>query len=276
MFFEKRVAFIGAGRMCEAILAGALAAGALCAQNVTLCDISEQRLAELSQKYGVKTQLNGTEQTAAKALATECDVLILAVKPQYVHSLLGAVGGQISSQKLLVSIVGGLTLATLESLCPNSRAIRVMPNTPMMAGKGCCGISPAGSATEEDLAACKALFDAVGISVILPEAQMDALTAVSGCGPAFAYLFIEALADGGVEQGLSRDVALLLATQTLAGAAALAQKTGRHPAQLKDDVCSPGGGTIAGVHALESGGFRAAVMDAVAQSKKRMEQLGKS
>lgn len=274
MLQNKKLGFVGGGQMCEAIFSGALSAGALQAANISITDISAPRLSALREKYGVQTFANNEEGAGIAALLNHCDIIVLAIKPQHAASALSS-GGAFPSGTLVISIIGGLPLATLEGLLPASPLIRVMPNTPMMVGKGCAGIAAGSRATAEHLALCQALFDAVGSSFVVPENLLDPLTAISGCGPAFAYLFLEALADGGVEQGLPRAMAQQLAAQTLAGAAEMVLQSGSHPARLKDQVCSPGGGTIAGVHALEAGGLRGTVMDAVAASKARMEALGK-
>ncbi|MGD9560375.1 MAG: pyrroline-5-carboxylate reductase [Oscillospiraceae bacterium] len=275
MLKERSIGFIGGGQMAEAILSGALKAGVLTPAQVLVTDISQERLEALAARHGVTTVLNPADGSGIKTLVAQCDVLVLCLKPQVLKDALQKTGAAFRAGQLVLSIVGGVSLATLEQLAPESPVIRVMPNTPMLVGKGSAGLAPGKLAGDKDITLCRQLFDAVGSTTLLPEGQMDAVTAVSGCGPAFAYLFIEALADGGVEQGLSRDLAQRLAAETLAGAAEMVLKTGSHPAQLKDNVCSPGGGTIAGVHALEQGAFRATVMNAVAAAKQRMEALGK-
>ncbi len=274
MLKDLKTGFLGGGQMAEAILAGALEAGVLKAENVTVTDVDAARLRALEQSYGVST-LENRDGKGAAALAGQCGAVVLAVKPQYLKSALEGFGGCFGPDTPVLSIVGGVTLATLEALLPQSPVLRVMPNTPMLVRRGCAGIAAGSRATRAQVALAQELFGAVGQSWLLEEKLIDPLTSVSGCGPAFACLFIEALADGGVEQGLPREVALQLAAQTLAGTAEMMLATNRHPGQLKDAVCSPAGGTIAGVHALESGGLRAAVMDAVAAARRRMEELGR-
>lgn len=275
MLKEKKLGFIGAGQMCEAILAGALEKQVLAAGGVTVCDISAQRLAALADKYRVQTAENKPDGAAAASLAAGSDILVLSLKPQVAREALAPLAAALPAGTLVISIMGGVTLATLEELLPNSPVIRVMPNTPMLVGLGAAGIATGQKTTPAQLEDCLELFRAVGSCQVVEEKLIDPLTAVSGCGPAFAYLFIEALADGGVEQGLPRPMAQELAVQTLLGAAAMVQQTGQHPGELKDKVCSPGGGTIAGVHALEDGAFRATVMNAVAKARARMEALGR-
>ncbi len=274
MLKDKTIGFIGGGQMAEAIFSGALAAGMLRPGQVLVADAVADRLDALGKTYGVQGLLNAADGAGARRLVAQSDVVVLCVKPQLMRAVLEPVAEAFRPGQTVISIIGGMPLAALEGLLPNSPVIRVMPNTPMLVRLGSAGIAPGAKATEADVAFCRTLFDAVGSSYLLPESQMDPLTAISGCGPAFVYLFIEALADGGVEQGLPRALAQQLAAETLAGAAQMVLQTGQHPAQLKDSVCSPGGGTIAGVHALEAGGFRAAVLEAVAKSRRRMQELG--
>lgn len=273
MLDGKTLGFIGGGQMCEAILAGALKNGGLDPSKVTVTDISGDRLAYMAERYGVNTALNDGANSGAVKLASACDILLLAVKPQFVRALLPDLAKNAARVQLVISIMGGVPLATLEEYFDKTPLVRVMPNTPMQVGKGVAGMATGKNAGEESLAIARALFEMVGAVHVLPEKMIDPLTALSGCGPAYAYLFIEALADGAVEKGLPRATALQLAAQCLSGAAEMVLQTGLHPAQLKDNVTSPGGGTIAGVHALESGGFRGTVMNAVTQSCERMEEL---
>ncbi|MDL2219095.1 pyrroline-5-carboxylate reductase [Ruminococcaceae bacterium OttesenSCG-928-O06] len=273
---ETRLGFVGAGQMCEAILAGALAAGAILPKNVTITDIAPARLEHMAKTYGVHTLPNSAKGEGTAAVAAGCEVVLLCLKPQLAAEALRQSAAAFGEGTLIISIMGGVTLATLAALLPQSPIIRVMPNTPMLVGAGTAGIAPGDTATNAHVALCCALFDAVGHSHILPEKLIDPLTAVSGCGPAFACLFMEALADGGVEQGLPRTLALQLAAEMLEGTARMVLQTGQSPAALKDAVCSPGGGTIAGVHALEDGAFRASVLNAVQKAAARMEELGHS
>lgn len=260
--------------MCEAIFSGVLAADIMPARSVWVTDILAERLDFLHQRYGVQTVHNTAAGDGARQVVQNCQVIVLAVKPQFLRAVLDEAGAVFSADKIVISIVGGVTLETLQTAIPGVPVLRVMPNTPMLVGKGCAAISPGALATEEHIVLCRQLFDAVGDSVLLSESLQNSFTAVSGAGPAFAYMFIEALADGGVQQGLPRALAQQNAAQMLVGAAEMVLQTGQHPGQLKDNVCSPGGGTIAGVRALEEGGFRAAVMDAVERVRRRMDELG--
>jgi len=210
------------------------------------------------------------------SVVRDCDILILAVKPQSMPALLNEVRAEIGSRHLLVSIAAGLSIAKLtEMLTGTPRLIRVMPNTPCLVGSSATGYAIGPAALPEDTAVVERLFNAVGTAFKLPESSLDAVTGLSGSGPAFVYVMIEALSDGGVRMGLPRDVATALAAQTVLGSARMVLETGKHPAVLKDTVASPGGTTIAGLHALEQGGFRAAIIDAVQAATQRSIELGK-
>jgi pyrroline-5-carboxylate reductase len=208
-------------------------------------------------------------------VAAQSDVLVLAVKPQTLPALLDEIRNQVTEKHLVVSIAAGVSLKRLaDGLLANRRLIRVMPNTPCLLGASAAGFAAGPGAKPEDVALVERLFNAVGKAFVVPESLLDPVTGLSGSGPAFVYVMVEALADGGVRMGLPRDVATTLAAQTVMGAARMVLETGQHPGQLKDAVTSPGGTTIAGLHALERGGFRAAVMDAVEAATKRAAELG--
>jgi pyrroline-5-carboxylate reductase len=202
-------------------------------------------------------------------------VVVLGVKPQVLPAVLASVKEFARPWHLIISIAAGVPLAVLEEALPDSRVIRVMPNTPTLVGAGMAALAPGRGVTPEDLALALDLFGAVGRAVVVEERLMDAVTGLSGSGPAFVAVFIEALADGGVKMGLPRPLALTLAIQTVLGTARLCHEEQMHPAVLKDLVTSPGGTTIAGLHALESRGFRSAVMDAVSAAAARSKELGK-
>lgn len=208
-------------------------------------------------------------------VAKRSKVLWLAVKPDVVPDVLREIGPTVrDSSCLVVSIAAGITIGQLEGALPaGCRVVRVMPNLAQLAGEGAAGFACGTHASRADSELVKRLLSTVGHAEEVPEKQLDAVTGLSGSGPAYGFLMIEALADGGVRAGLPRPVALALAAQTLKGAAAMVQATGKHPAELKDMVCSPGGTTIAGVEALERRGFRGAAMDAVAAASARSAQL---
>lgn len=269
----NKIGFVGGGKISEAILRGMVKSGGVSPENIFVTDPDLERLRWLAAECGVNTMHNDVDNAGARQLAKECAVLLLALKPQVAGSILPLLTPAVSPGTLVISVMGGVPLAVLEEAFPENPVLRVMPNTPMMVRHGVAGMVPGARASSENIQLAKDLFSLVGTVVVVPEKWLDALTAISGCGPAFAYLFIEALADGGVELGLPRDLALALASQTLAGAGEMQLQTGWHPGVLKDSVTSPGGGTIAGVHALEAGAFRATVMQAVLESARRMAAL---
>ncbi|WP_312640683.1 pyrroline-5-carboxylate reductase [Hydrogenoanaerobacterium sp.] len=275
MLENKKIGFIGGGQMCEAIFSGIVASGLVPPQNISITDVNADRLHCLAEKYHVNTVVNKPDAAGAKQVIEQSDIVVFAIKPQYARPVLNDVSSAFRENQLVISIMGGITLDYLEEFLPFNPVLRVMPNTPMLVRKGIAGIAAGKNATQEHCDLGMELFNLVGISYLLPENLIDPLTSVSGCSPAFAYMFIEALADGGVEKGLPREMAIKLAAQALAGSAEMVLQTGTHPAVLKDSVCSPGGGTIAGVRALEKGGFRAAVIDAVDASCARMIEVGK-
>jgi pyrroline-5-carboxylate reductase len=204
-------------------------------------------------------------------------VIILAVKPQSMRSLLDELRPLFNPSHLVISIAAGVTLSALSSaLGENTRLVRVMPNTPCLVGQGASGFALGSAATPDDASFTQALLSTVGIAVQVPESLLDAVTGLSGSGPAYAFQVIEALSDGGVSAGLPRDVATRLAAQTLLGAARMVLATGQHPGVLKDAVASPGGTTIAGLHELERGGLRATLMNAVVAATRRSQELGRS
>jgi pyrroline-5-carboxylate reductase len=264
-----RLAFIGGGNMAEAMLRGLLASRMVSPPDVVVSDVRQERLGELAATYGVSVQTKNAE--AARGAA----IVVLAVKPQMIHPVLQDLATVATEAQLLVSIVAGIPTASIEKQFPQPvRVVRVMPNTPALVLQGMSALARGQHATAEDGESARRLFDAVGRTVVVEERLLDAVTGLSGSGPAYVFLAIEALADGGVKAGLPRDVAQTLAAQTVAGAAAMVLETGKHPGALKDMVASPGGTTIAGLHALELGGVRAALISAVEAATRRSRELG--
>ena len=264
-----RLGFLGAGQMAAALARGWLAAGLI---TPTTCRASDP-FAEARSRFQEQTGCPATADN--RETIANCDVVVLAVKPQTLPTLLEEIRHHITEKHLVVSIAAGVTLKRLaDGLLANYRLVRVMPNTPCLLGASAAGFAAGPGAKPEDVALVERLFNAVGKAFVVPENLLDAVTGLSGSGPAFVYVMIEALADGGVRMGLPRDAATTLAAQTVLGAARMVLETGQHPAQLKDAVASPGGTTIAGLHALERGGFRAALMDAVEAATKRSAELG--
>ena len=207
----------------------------------------------------------------------DSQVVFLAVKPQTVPALLASVAPIVGRDKLIVSIAAGVPLSTLQNaLADGSRIVRVMPNTPALVLEGAAGISPSAAATTADIALVESIFNAVGRATVVGDSMMDTVTGLSGSGPAFVFALIEGLSDGGVLMGLDRSTSVMLAAQTVLGAAKMVLETGKHPGELKDMVTSPAGTTIAGMEALEEGGLRGLMMAAVRRATERSEALGRA
>ncbi len=265
-----RWGFIGSGQMATALVRGMLGAQAARVEDLAASDAYESARAAFHKNTGVVACDSNAE------VVRRSDALVLAVKPQSMPGVLEELRLLVGTGHLVVSIAAGVTLATLRAgLGPGCRLIRVMPNTPALIGAGASAYCLDDTATEADERLVRRCLESVGMSVRVPEPMLDAVTGLSGSGPAFVYLMIEALSDGGVRMGLPRATATALAAQTLVGAARMVLETGSHPGLLKDQVTSPGGTTIAGLHALERGGLRAALMDAVEAATQRSIQLSR-
>lgn len=263
------VGFIGSGMMASALMDGLIAKKTLAnPSSITCSDIYAPSLERAAQKgynaYSSNDELCQNSKTA----------IILAVKPNVIEKVCQDVMAAAESEAVVISIAAGVTLTTLEKNLPGRRVIRVMPNTPCLVGEAASGFALGKLANDSDRDIVKTIFGSVGIAMEVSEHLLDAVTGLSGSGPAYVFQFIEALSDGGVRSGLSRDVATKLAAQTVKGAAEMVLKTGKHPGLLKDGVTSPGGTTIAGVEALEKGAFRATTISAVKAATKRSMQLG--
>lgn len=264
---DKILGFVGGGNMAAALIKG-LVHAKIAPESILVSDVNADRLEHLHATHGIRTTTDNAE------LVRTSDVVVLAVKPQVIDKVLGSFGGQKKGQ-LVVSVAAGVPLSAIESRLPEgAHVVRSMPNTPATSLAGATAISAGSHATSEDMEIARALFAAVGRVVALDEALLDAVTGLSGSGPAYVMLMIEALADGGVKVGLHRDTALMLAAQTVYGSAKLLLDTGEHPGRLKDMVTSPGGTAIAGLHTLESGGLRRTLIDAVEAATRRAEELG--
>jgi pyrroline-5-carboxylate reductase len=267
-----KLGLIGCGKMGKALAAGAINAGAVAASEVFGYDIHPPAMEGLVAEHGV------TAAGSIGELATTVDVLILATKPYHASAALQSIAASGSTKEslLVISVAAGLKLERLEGeVGEGARMIRSMPNTPALIGMGAAAFTLGSAATEEDSATANRLLGAVGLVIEINESLMDAVTGLSGSGPAYVYMFIEALTDGGVQNGLPCEQARELAVQTVIGAAAMVQATGTHPAILKEMVTSPGGTTIAGLEALESHAFRSACIDAVNSATRRAEELGR-
>ncbi|HID78493.1 MAG TPA: pyrroline-5-carboxylate reductase [Planctomycetaceae bacterium] len=265
---EQRIGFIGTGQMATALGQGFVRAGLVSGQQL----IGSDPAAEARQRFAEVT--GGAVTTDNLSVISRADVVFLAVKPQQMGHVVAQLRGHVDGTKLLVSIAAGVRLATLaEGLGEAVRLVRVMPNTPCLVGHGACAYALGERASPGDGRLVVELLSAVGVALQVDEKLMDAVTGLSGSGPAFIYMVIEALSDGGVRMGLPRGVATTLAAQTVKGAAEMVLATHEHPGVLKDRVTSPGGTTIAGVHALEMGGLRAALMSAVEAAARRSAEL---
>ncbi|MCL7022330.1 hypothetical protein MKW94_018096 [Papaver nudicaule] len=264
-----KLGFIGAGKLAENIARGVVKSGTLPASRISTAHRSSDRR-DVFASFGVKVFEHNHQ------VVENSDVVIFSVKPQMVKEVVLQLKPLLTGDKLLVSIAAGIKLCDLQEWAGNTRFIRVMPNTPSAVGQAASVISLGGTATEEDGVLMGSLFGAIGKTWRANEKMFDAVTGLSGSGPAYIFLAIEALADGGVAAGLPRDLAAGLAAQTVLGAAAMVVNTGKHPGQLKDDVASPGGTTIAAIHELEKGGFRGTLMNAVVAAANRSKELSKN
>lgn len=266
----SKLGFIGIGNMGEAILRGVLREGIIAPKDIYVFDLNSEKIKALQAEFGVFTA------QSAAAMICACDAVVLAVKPNICRSVLEKCG-QYLKEKALFSIVTGWSRPELAALCHEScRILRIMPNTPCMVGEGMIAFDADHTLTTDDMEMAKAVFLATGRVEIVNSALMNAVTGVSGSGPAYVYLFIEALADGGVRAGLPRNTAYTLAAQTVLGAAKMVLDTEKHPGALKDAVCSPGGTTIEAVAALEKAGLRSAVLDAVSVCVQKADEMSRS
>jgi pyrroline-5-carboxylate reductase len=266
---QLRVGFLGGGRMATALAKGLVASNFTSADSILASDPSPAAREAFSHTTGGRAAHSNLE------VVRGAEILVLAVKPGHMAEVLAEIRGEMQRRHLVISVAAGVPLKTLSAaLGSQTRMARVMPNTPCLVGAGASAYALGGTATPEDGHLVARLLATVGIAVELPESLLDAVTGLSGSGPAYVYQVIEALSDGGVFMGLPRDVATRLASQTVLGAAQMVLQTGEAPAVLKDAVASPGGTTIAGLHALEEGGLRAALMNAVRDATLRSRQLG--
>ena len=265
----KKIGFIGTGKMGEALIKGILHADLVPAANIYASDMDTAKLQALEKERNINTC---TDNCAA---VINSDVVIIAVKPQIVPNVLKEIKNSIKNQ-LILSIAAGVTIETYESALPRgTKVIRIMPNIAATVMEAASAISPGSAVSKEDIETAANIFNAIGRTVILPEHLMDAVTGLSGSGPAYIFMVIEALADGGVYEGLDRRTARTLAAQTVLGAAKMVLEDGSHTAELKDMVTSPGGTTIRGLRVMEDRGVRIAMMDAVIEACERSRELGK-
>ncbi len=266
---RKVIGFIGTGNMGEILIASLLKAKFTVPEQVMAFDADGERLRLIQKKYGIKKASDNNH------LSTQCDPILLCVKPQSMREVIEEIADSLNLSKLLISIAAGIPLHSIETYARKQlRLIRVMPNINVLVQEGASAIAPGNLATDEDLKLVKAIFDCVGKSITIHEPLMDAVTGLSGSGPAYVFLMIEALIDAGVLLGMTRSQALTLAIQTVMGSAKLLSNTGEHPALLREKVTSPGGTTASGLYKLEEGGFRKILMDAVIAATQKSKELG--
>ncbi len=266
---DKKIGFIGTGKMGEALIKGIIHSNLVPPENIYAADIDTLKLQRLQEEY----KINICRENCDAVISS--DVLIVAVKPQLIKLVLNEISSSIKDQ-LIVSIAAGVTIQAFEQTLPSgTKVIRVMPNIAATVLEAASAISPGSAATGDDIEVARKIFDAIGRTVILQEHLMDAVTGLSGSGPAYIFMIIEALSDGGVHEGLDRSTALVLAAQTVLGAARMVLDSGSHPGELKDMVTSPGGTTIRGLRVMEEQGARIAMINAVIASSDRSRELGK-
>ena len=275
MLTSKKIGFIGGGNMAGAMIKGLITASFIEAKNILVVDVIQSRLDELHSEYKVRVTKDSRE------VVSKSDVVILAVKPQLMQKVLEGIADLKIDKKLFISIAAGFPISTMEHILNHGGSrepciIRTMPNTPALVQEGVTAISAGSEVTKADLKIAHRIFEAIGRTVDVDEIHLDAVTGLSGSGPAYIFMIIEALSDAGVKMGLSRDVANILTIQTVLGSAKLARESGKHPGELKDMVTSPGGTTISGLHTLEAGGLRTSLMDAVEIATQRSIALGKN
>jgi len=269
MLRNKTVGFVGAGNMGEALIHGLLF-GHLCRPEQIICsDVRPERLKFIRETYGVKGTSHNTE------VVKQSEIIVLSVKPQTMKQVVEEVSKYLDFSKLIISIAAGVPLGAIEASARKElKLVRVMPNICVSVREGASAIAGGKHISKEDLMIAKTIFDSVGKSVFIEENLLDAVTGLSGSGPAYIFLIIDALADAGVKMGLSRDDSLILASQTVLGAAKMLIETKEHPGKLKDMVTSPGGTAIAGLHTLEGGGLRTTLINAVEVATQRSKSLG--
>ena len=266
----KKIGFIGAGNMAEALIKGVINTGLYTADEIIASEVYEPRRKYIADTLGIDVYEDNL------IVAKSAKFIVLSVKPQQINEVLTSMKSKLTKDHLIMSIAAGITLSTLESYVPACRVVRVMPNQPCMVLASASAFSRGTNATSSDCATVEGVLKAVGISFEVKENLLDAVTGLSGSGPAYAYMIIEALSDGGVLMGLPRDVSTKLAAQTLLGAAKTILETGEHPGKMKDIVCSPGGTSIEAVKVLEDCGLRSAMINAVEASAMKSKELGKN
>ncbi len=267
---KYKICILGTGNMGEAILRGILASGLYSARDIIVTDVAEDRLSYLRERYKVKTAKKNSQAVSASRY------VMLAVKPAAIKSLIGEITHVLDESKLIISVAAGISINNIRIwLKKELPVIRVMPNIAVLVLEGATAIASGPGVRPEELEDVKKIFDSAGKAILLGEEHINAVTGLSGSGPAYIFAVIDALSDGGVKAGLPRQASTLLAAQTVLGAAKMVLESGEHPGRLKDMITSPGGTTIEGLHALEMSGIRGAFISAVQLAAKKAEELGK-
>lgn len=263
-----KIGFIGCGNMASAMIAGILARGEVKNSDITVYDVSKEALDKISKKHGINIAGCNSE------VVQSSDIIIMAIKPVYMEEAIHEISSSVGADKVIVTLAPGKTLSWLgDTFGKNIKIVRTMPNTPAMVGEGIAALCGNELVSDEELKSVKGIFESFGQAEIVPERLIDAVCGTSGSGPAFVFMFIEAMADAAVAEGLPRPQAVKFAAQTVLGSAKMVLESGRHPGELKDMVCSPGGTTIEGVATLESMGFRSAVIEAVRAAAEKSRGL---
>lgn len=262
-----RLGFIGAGNMAQAIIGGVLKAGLFAKGEIIATAATQKTIDKVSREFGIQTTLDNKE-------AATADILFLAVKPVYCESVIAEIKETVTENQIIVSIVAGKSMAWLEeAFGSGKKIIRTMPNTPVLVGEGITAVCPNKNITKEELLQICSILESFGIAEVIQESMMDAVIAVSGSSPAYVFMFIEAMADAAVAEGMPRAQAYRFAAQSVFGSAKMVLETGRHPGELKDMVCSPAGTTIEAVRVLEQRGFRGSVMDCMKACAEKAKKL---
>ena len=274
MLKNKKLGFIGGGNMAEAIIRGLLSASFIEAKNIFVSEPSKSKRDTLHAEYKIKVTADNLE------LVKKCEIIILAVKPQILKDVLHDIRSLVDRDKLIISVAAGVPISIIDGVLSGKEnkkfsVVRTMPNTPALVQEGVTAIASGKHVSKTAMKIAHRIFEAVGRTVDVEEDHLDAVTGVSGSGPAYIFMILEALSDAGVKMGLSREVSNALTIQTVLGSAKLARESGKHPGELKDMVTSPAGTTIAGLHALEEGGLRTTLMNAVEDATLRSRELGR-
>lgn len=265
---RQKIGFIGAGAMAEAIIKGLIANNIISANQIYVADINSKRLEYMQAQYDINIATHNID------LIDKVDILVMAIKPQFFDAVATAEFiNKLQSSTLIVSIMGSVNIAQIQSKFPNNKIIRTMPNTPLAVGAGMTAVVAGAGVAQTDLDFVCGIFAACGEIIVVTESQIEAVTAISGCGPGYVFMLIDALADGGVRAGLPRDVSIKLAAQTFMGSGKMQIQTGIHPAVLRDQVTSPGGTTIAGISTLEKYSVRSAFIEAIDSVIKRSKEI---